>query len=59
MDFNAYWAPLPAQVGGVDYWQDTIVKCWMPELTSSVTEAGSRDERRVGIEEVQQEFTGV
>ena len=52
IDFNAYWAPLPTQVGGVDYWQDTIIKCGMPAMASSVTEAGSCDERRVGIEEV-------
>ena len=31
-------------VGGIDYWQGEVVKCGMPAMAASVTEAQSHDE---------------
>ena len=46
--------------GGIDYWRGTIVKCRMPAMACSVTEAQSHDEGIcIGAEEVQQEFKRV
>ena len=40
-------------VGGIDYWQGAIVKCGMPAMAGSVTEAQSHDEGIcIGVEEM-------
>ena len=31
-------------VGGIDYWQGAVVKCGMPAMAGSVTEAQGHDE---------------
>ena len=35
-------------VGGKDYWQGAVVKCGMPAMAGSVTEAQSYNKERVG-----------
>ena len=35
-------------VGGIDYWEDTIVTCGRPRMVNSVTEGQSHDEGRGG-----------
>ena len=35
-------------MGGIDYWQGTIVNCRRPGKASSVTEAQSHDKGRIG-----------
>ena len=44
MDFNAYGTALPILEGGIDYWQGSIVKCSVPAMAGSVTEAQCHDE---------------
>ena len=44
-------------VAGIDYWQGAIVNLGRPGMDGCVTEAQCHAE--VGIEEMQQEFTGV
>ena len=40
-------------VGVIDYWKGEIVKCGMPAMAYSVTEAQSHDEgTQLGVEEV-------
>ena len=46
---------MPILEGGIDYLQGAIVKCWMPAMASSVTEAQSHDEGIcIRVEEVQE-----
>ena len=53
MDFYAYRTALPILEGGIDYWQGAIVKCRIPAMAGSVTEAQSHDEGIcIGVEEV-------